>query len=69
MERWSVRTLRKKIDSMLFERTALSQKRVGKTRLMEAFVSYLHLAHGILSLISFDPRILWDKLYEQRRNK
>jgi predicted nuclease of restriction endonuclease-like (RecB) superfamily len=26
MERWSVRTLRKKIDSMLFERTALSQK-------------------------------------------
>ena len=26
MERWSVRTLRKKIDSMLFERTALSKK-------------------------------------------
>jgi predicted nuclease of restriction endonuclease-like (RecB) superfamily len=24
--RWSVRTLRKKIDSMLFERTALSKK-------------------------------------------
>jgi predicted nuclease of restriction endonuclease-like (RecB) superfamily len=26
IERWSVRTLRKKIDSMLFERTALSKK-------------------------------------------
>ena len=26
VERWSVRTLRKKIDSMLFERTALSKK-------------------------------------------
>ena len=26
MERWSVRVLRKKIDSMLFERTALSKK-------------------------------------------
>ena len=26
MERWSVRTLRTKIDSMLFERTALSRK-------------------------------------------
>jgi predicted nuclease of restriction endonuclease-like (RecB) superfamily len=26
LERWSVRTLRKKIDSMLFERTALSKK-------------------------------------------
>lgn len=26
MERWSVRTLRKKIDSMLYERTALSRK-------------------------------------------
>ena len=26
VERWSVRTLRKKIDSMLFERTALSRK-------------------------------------------
>ncbi len=26
MERWSVRTLRQKIDSMLFERTALSKK-------------------------------------------
>lgn len=26
IERWSVRTLRKKIDSMLFERTALSRK-------------------------------------------
>lgn len=26
MERWNVRTLRKKIDSMLFERTALSRK-------------------------------------------
>ena len=26
MERWSVRTLRKKIDGMLFERTALSKK-------------------------------------------
>ncbi len=26
MERWSVRTLRKKIDSLLFERTALSKK-------------------------------------------
>ena len=26
LERWNVRTLRAKIDSMLFERTALSQK-------------------------------------------
>ena len=26
IERWSVRTLRKKIDSMLYERTALSRK-------------------------------------------
>ncbi len=26
IERWSVQTLRKKIDSMLFERTALSKK-------------------------------------------
>ncbi len=26
VEQWSVRTLRKKIDSMLFERTALSKK-------------------------------------------
>ncbi len=26
LERWSVRTLRKKIDSMLFERTAISKK-------------------------------------------
>jgi predicted nuclease of restriction endonuclease-like (RecB) superfamily len=26
MERWSVRTLRSRIDSMLFERTALSKK-------------------------------------------
>ena len=26
MERWSVRTLRKKIDGMLYERTAISKK-------------------------------------------
>jgi predicted nuclease of restriction endonuclease-like (RecB) superfamily len=26
IERWSVRTLRQKIDSMLYERTALSKK-------------------------------------------
>ena len=26
LERWSVRTLRKKIDSMLYERTALSKR-------------------------------------------
>src|SRR3546814_6321973 len=30
-ERWSVRTLRERIDSMLYERTALSQK-PGETR-------------------------------------
>lgn len=29
LERWSVRTLRKKIDSMLYERTALSKNRAS----------------------------------------
>lgn len=32
IERWSVRTLRERIDSMLYERTAISQKPEQKWR-------------------------------------
>jgi predicted nuclease of restriction endonuclease-like (RecB) superfamily len=56
MERWSVRTLRKKIDSMLFERTAISRK---PKKLAEKELAELRVDNKVSpDLVFRDPYVL-----------
>mgnify|MGYP000379149718 CR=1 FL=1 len=57
MERWSVRTLRKKIDGMLFERTAISRKpeKLAKEELAEV-VEFLKEPQKFIALGARIPK-------------
>lgn len=55
-ERWSVRTLRERIDSMLYERTALSKK--PNTLIGKELASMRNAQHISPDLIMRDPYIL-----------
>ena len=56
VEQWSVRTLREKIQSMLFERTALSRK---PTKLIQRELSRLHRSDRLSpDLVFRDPYVL-----------
>ncbi len=52
IERWSVRTLRQKIGSMLYERTALSKKpeELARIELLELGKSGIHVAEYLTAL-------------------
>ena len=55
MEHWSVRTLRKKIDSMLYERTAISQK---PEEMIQKELSLLQKEQLTPDIVFHDPYIL-----------
>ncbi len=50
IERWSVRTLRERIDSMLYERTALSKKPDEQIELLELDKTGIHVAEYLTVL-------------------